>query len=71
MPEVFFEPSPATVECRAICVAYSDNRHMILDGAMQVGEFHFAVPDEGDHLTELAGSWSIDCTRIDQKLLID
>ena len=39
---------------------------MISDGAIRVGELHFAgvVPDEGDYLTELEGKWGIDGTWI-------
>ena len=45
---------------------------MISDGAIRVGELHFAgpVPDEGDNPTELAGKWRVDGTWIDPKLLI-
>ena len=45
-------------------------RQMILDGAIEVGELHFAgpVPDEGDDPTELEGTWSIDGTWIDPKV---
>ena len=47
-------------------------RQMISDGAIRVGELHFAgpVPDEGDCSTELEGKWRVDGTRIDPKLLI-
>ena len=32
---------------------------MISDGAIRIGEMHFAgpVPDEGDYPTELEGKW--------------
>ena len=47
-------------------------RQMISDGAIRVGELHFAgpVPDEGDYPTELEGKWGVDVKRIDPKLLI-
>ena len=37
-------------------------RQMISDGAIKVGELHFAgpVPDEGDNPTELEGKWRVD-----------
>ena len=46
---------------------------MISDGAIRVGELHFAgpVPDEGDYPTELEGTWGIDGTWIDPKVLDD
>ena len=39
-------------------------RQMISDGAIRVGELHFAglVPDEGAHTTELEGKWRVDDT---------
>ena len=45
---------------------------MISDGAIRVGEMHFAgpVPDEGGCFTELEGKWGVDGTWIDPKLLI-
>ena len=45
---------------------------MITDGAIKIGEMHFAgpVPDEGDNPTELEGKWGVDGTWIDPKLLI-
>ena len=44
---------------------------MISDGAIKVGELHFAgpVPDEGDYPTELEATCGIYCTWIDPKLL--
>ena len=47
-------------------------RQMISDGAIRIGEIHFAgpVPDEGDNPTELEGKWGVDGTCIDPKLLI-
>ena len=47
-------------------------RQMISDGAIRVGELHFAgpVPDEGDCPTELEGKWRVDGTWMDPKLLI-
>ena len=47
-------------------------RQMISDGAIRIGEMHFArpVPDEGDNPTELEGKWRVDGTWIDPKLLI-
>ena len=46
---------------------------MILDGAIKVRELHSAgpVPNQGDHPTELEGTWSIDGTCTDPKLLND
>ena len=46
-------------------------RQMISDGAIRVGELHFAGPvlDEGDYTTELEGNWRVDGTWIDPKLL--
>ena len=36
-------------------------RQMISDGAVRIGEMHFAgpVPDEGDNPTELEGKWGV------------
>ena len=45
-------------------------RKMISDGAIRVGEMHFAGPDEGDNPTELEGTCGVDGTWIDPKLLI-
>ena len=47
-------------------------RQMISDGAIRLGEMHFAgpVPDEGDYPTELEGKWRVDGMWIDPKLLI-
>ena len=47
-------------------------RQMISDGAIRVGELHFAgpVPDEGGYPSELEGKWRVDGTWIDPKLLI-
>ena len=46
---------------------------MISDGAIRVGELHFAGPvlDEGDYTTELEGKWGVDGALIDPKLLSD
>ena len=45
---------------------------MISDGAIRVGELHFAgpVPDEGGCSTELEGKWRVDGIWIDPKWLI-
>ena len=47
-------------------------RQMISDGAIRIGEMHFAgpVPDEGDNPTELEGKWGVDGMWIDPKLMI-
>ena len=47
-------------------------RQMISDGAIRLGEMHFAgpVPDEGDYPTELEGKRRVDDMWIDPKLLI-
>ena len=47
-------------------------RQMISDGAIRVGELHFAgpVPDEGGCPTDLEGKWEVDGIWIDPKLLI-
>ena len=47
-------------------------RQMISNGAIRIGEMHFAgpVPDEGDNPIELEGKWGVDGTWIDPKLLI-
>ena len=47
-------------------------RQMIPDGAIRIGEMHFAgsVPDEGVSPTELEGKWQVDGTWNDPKLLI-
>ena len=44
-------------------------RQMISDGAIRIGEMHFAgpVPDEGDYPTELEGKWRVDGLWIDPK----
>ena len=46
---------------------------MTSDRAIRVGELHFAgpEPDEGDYPTELEGTWRIDGTWIDPKLVDD
>ena len=46
---------------------------MISDGAIRVGEIHFAgpVPDECDYTKELEGKWGVDGKWIDPKLLSD
>ena len=46
---------------------------MISDGAIRVGELHFAglVPDEGDYPAELEGKWGSDGRWIDSKLLME
>ena len=48
-------------------------RQMISDGAIRVGELHFAgrVPDEGDCPTELERKWEVDGMWIDPQLLIE
>ena len=45
---------------------------MISDGAIRVGELHFAGPvqGEGGCPTELEGKWEVDGIWIDPKLLI-
>ena len=47
-------------------------RPMISDGAIRIGEVHFAgpVPEKGDYPTELEGKWGVDGMWIDPKLLI-
>ena len=47
-------------------------RQMISDGAIRIGEMHFAGPvsDEGDNPTELEGKWGVDGMWIDPMLLI-
>ena len=47
-------------------------RQMISDGAIRIGEMHFAgpVPDEGDYPTEFEGKWRVDGIWIDPMLLI-
>ena len=47
-------------------------RQKISDGAIRVGELHFAgpLPDEGGCTTELEGKWRVDGTWIDPQLLI-
>ena len=47
-------------------------RQMISDGAIRIGEMHFAgpVPYEGDCPTEVEGKWRVDGMWIDPKLLI-
>ena len=47
-------------------------RQMISDGAIRIGEMHFAgpVPDDGDCPTELEGKWRVDGMWVDPKLLI-
>ena len=46
--------------------------HMISDGAIRIGDMHFAgpVPDEGDYPAELEVKWRVDGIWIDPKLLI-
>ena len=48
-----YPASPVVAMLRAI------ERQMISDGAIRIGEMHFAgpVPDEGDNPTELEGKW--------------
>ena len=48
-------------------------RQMISDGAIRVGELHFAGPvrDEGGCPTDLEGKWEVDGIWIDPKLLIE
>ena len=47
-------------------------RQLISDGAIRIGEMHFAgpVPDEGDNPIELEGKGVVDGMWIDPKLLI-
>ena len=47
-------------------------RQMISDGAIRIGEMHFAgtVPDEGDSPAKLEGKWGVDGMWIDPNLLI-
>ena len=47
-------------------------RQMISDGAIRIGELHFAgpVPDESDYPTEFEGKWGVDGKWMDPKLLI-
>ena len=56
----------------AVAMFRAIKRQMISDGAIRIGEMHFAgpVPDEGDNPTELEGKWRVDGTWIDPKLLI-
>ena len=56
-----------------VAMLSATKRQMISDGAIRVGELHFAgpVPDEGDYTTELEGKWRGDGTWIDPKLLSD
>ena len=66
---------PETVsECPAslvVAMLSAIKRQMISDGAISIGEMHFAgpVPDEGDYPTELEGIWRVDGTWIDPILL--
>ena len=55
-----------------VAVLSAIKRQMISDGAIRLGEMHFAgpVPDEGDYPTELEGKWRVDGMWIDPKLLI-
>ena len=54
-----------------VAMLSANERQMISDGAIRVGELHFvrAVRDEGDYPTELEGTWRMDGTWIDPKLL--
>ena len=62
-------------ECPAslvVAMLSAIDRQMISDGAIRIGELHFAgpVPDEGGMVaTELEGKWRVDGTWIDLKLL--
>ena len=67
--------SETVSECPAslvVAMFEAIKRQMISDGAIRIGEMHFAgpVPDEGDNPTELEGKWRVDGTWIDPKLLI-
>ena len=55
-----------------VAMLKSIKRQIISDGAIRIGEMHFAgpVPDECDNPTELEGKWRVDGTWIDPKLLI-
>ena len=55
-----------------VAMSSAIKRQMISDGAIRIGEIHFAgpVPDEGDYPTELEGKWGVDGIWIDPKLLI-
>ena len=66
--------SETVSECPAslvVAMLSAIKRQMISDGAIRVGELHFAgpVPDEGECSTELEGNW-VDGIWIDPKLLI-
>ena len=54
--------SETACEYPASLVSAESKRQMISDGAIRVGELHFAgpVPDEGDCPTELEGKWGVD-----------
>ena len=67
--------SETVSECPAslvVAMLSAIKRQMISDGAIRVGELHFAspVPDEGDCPTELEGKWGVDGMWFDPKLLI-
>ena len=58
---------------RVVAMLSAIKRQMVSDGAIRVGELHFAglVQDEGDYLTELEGKWTIDGAWIHPKLLME
>ena len=55
-----------------VAMLRANKRQLISDGAIKIGEMHFAgpVPDEGDNPSELKGEWRVDGMWIDPKLLI-
>ena len=69
------KPETACEYPASLVVAMSSamKRQMISDGAIKVGELHFAFPvrDEGGCPTELEGKLSVDGTWIDPKLRKD
>ena len=66
------ETVPAFLASIVVAMLRAIKRQMISDGAIRIGEMHFAgpVPDEGGNPTELEGKWGVDDTWIDPKLLI-
>ena len=58
---------------RVVAMLSAIKCQMISDGAIRVGELHFAgpVPDEGDYPAELGGKWKSDDRWIDPKLLME
>ena len=53
------EIHPSECPVSLVAVLKAIKRQMISDGAMRIGEMHFAgpVPDEGDNPTEFEGKW--------------